>query len=176
MKSNRLALMASGVLVLALVGCAAGLPPEQTDDGTMPTGPVEGALAPDLTLSDLNGELITLSDLRGHPVLLNFWTTWCAFCRAERATLQQAHEQYNDDGLAVLAVAIGEDPTILKSFVEDQGLTYAVLTDDDGQISRRYRVRNIPASFFIDREGVIRALHVGALADELLGQYLEKVL
>ncbi len=171
-------LVYSGLLAIALllVGCAGNPLPEPGGSGEVPTGPVEGALAPELRLSDLNGELVALSDLRGRPVLLNFWTTWCAFCREERATLQQAHERYGDDRLAILAIAIGEDPTLLRNFVDDAGLTYVILLDEDGRVSRQYRVRNIPASFFIDREGVIRVQHVGALDEEQLTQYLGKVL
>jgi len=148
--------------------------PQQDGSGAA-TAPVEGALAPDLMLQDLDGELIKLSDLRGRPVLLNFWTTWCGYCRAERSTLQQLHEQYGEDELAVLAVAIGEDRTLLRSFVREQGLTYSILLDEDGRVSRSYKVRGIPASFFIDREGVIQAQHVGALAEEVLTAYLQKV-
>jgi peroxiredoxin len=163
------------MVTVLVAGCAGGLVSEPSGGSTIPTEPVEGALAPNLMLSDLNGDVISLSDLRGRPVLLNFWTTWCAFCRAERETLQQAHEEYGDKGLAVLAVAIGEDPTLLRNFVEEQGLTYAILLDEDGRASRLYRVRGIPASFFIDRQGVIQVQHVGALAEELLTEYVEKL-
>jgi peroxiredoxin len=168
MRTIRLAFPALLVFVVLLAGCSSGLVPEPGGGSAMRTGPVEGALAPDLALPGLDGELVTLSDLRGRPVLLNFWTTWCAFCREERAALQQAHEQYSENGLSVLAVAIGEDPTLLENFVEEQGLTYAIVLDSDARVSREYRVRGIPASFFIDREGVIQVSHVGALSEELI--------
>ena len=90
-----------------------------------------------------------------------------------RDVLQRLRQR--GDGLAVLAVAIGEDPTLLRNFVDEKGLTYAVLMDEDGRVSRQYKVRAIPASFFIDPQGVIQVHHVGALAEELLTQYLEKV-
>jgi peroxiredoxin len=175
MKINRLATVILLVLTLSLVGCASGRGSEGTGNDSPRPAPVEGAPAPDLMLTDLNGELVTLSDLQGRPVLLNFWTTWCAFCREERALLQQVHEQYGNDGLAVLAVAIGEEPTLLRSFAEDRGLTHTILLDGDGQAARRYRVRNIPASFFIDRLGVIQAHHVGPLGEDLLPEKLDKV-
>jgi peroxiredoxin len=128
-----------------------------------------------LTLTDLDGQQVTLSDLRGNRVLLNFWATWCAYCRGERGVLQQAHDEQGSQGLVILAVAIGEDPDRLRSFVHERGLSYRILLDEDGSVSRTYRVRGIPSSFFIDRDGVIRVHHVGALEPELLAQYLERV-
>jgi peroxiredoxin len=77
--------------------------------------------------------------------------------------------------VSVLAVAIGEDPTLLENFVEEQGLTYAIVLDSDARVSREYRVRGIPASFFIDREGVIQVSHVGALSEELLTRFVEQI-
>jgi peroxiredoxin len=175
MKRNRLATIVLLSIALLVVGCASDQGPEPSENDAQRAAPVEGALAPDLQLTDLEGELVRLSDLHGRPVLLNFWTTWCAFCRAERAILQELHEQYAGDGLAVLAVAIGEEPTLLRNFAEDKGLTHTILLDGDGHAARRYQVRNIPASFFIDRQGVIQAQHVGPLGEELLPEYLERV-
>lgn len=131
------------------------------------SNPNVGQLAPDFTLTDLEGEPVKLSDLRGRAVLLNFWASWCPPCRAEMPDLQEAHEKYSD-GIRILAVNIQEDKEAVKNFVQEFGLTFTVLLDSDGSVARTYRIAAIPTSFFIDRNGIIRLRWVGALSKQAL--------
>ena len=126
-------------------------------------------LAPDFQLADLDGQLVTLSDLRGSPVLLNFWATWCGPCRAEMPFIQDIYENegFSDKGLIVLAVNIGEDSSTAKIFMVDNGLTFAVLLDADQKIAREYNIRAIPTTFFIDKNGIIKDVKVGAFSSRV---------
>jgi peroxiredoxin len=157
---------------------ACGAPAEQNASLTpdLPVAPIEGARVPHLLLSDLNGEEWTLSALRGKVVLLNFWATWWPFCRSERSALQKAQEQYEDQGFVVLSVDVGEEPGIVKAFAQERNLNIIILLDADGGVAQRFRVRTIPASFFIDRQGVIRSRHVGALGESFFTTYLKPLL
>jgi len=126
-----------------------------------PPAPQAGFAAPDFTLETRDGETISLSDLRGQAVLLNFWATWCPPCRAEMPAIQSVYERYRDQGFTVLAVDVGEGDAQVGAFVDEQGLTFPILMDRDANVSHRYQVRAMPSTFFIDPSGVIREVTLG---------------
>ncbi len=128
----------------------------------------EGRPAPDFTAQTADGGSITLSDLRGRPVALNFWATWCAPCRVEMPALQAASERYADDGLAILAVNAGESAEAVNEYMQELGLTFPAVLDSDGQIVDLYEVRVFPTTVWIDADGIIRAEHFGPLDDDLI--------
>ena len=131
--------------------------------------PEVGALAPDFTLQTVKGDEISLSDLRGQVVLINFWATWCAPCRLEMPAIQA---RYNRGGFAVLAVNFDEDPEKVQGFMEKLGLSFPALLDPGGEIQNLYRVRGYPTSFFIDEKGVIQIFHIGQMDEVELDEYL----
>lgn len=131
-----------------------------------------GRYAPDFTLTDLNGEAVSLSDWRGQVVLLNFWASWCAPCRQEMPLLQATYTAYADDGLVVLAVNMGEEKRRVENFAVDLALTFPVLADEEITVGTLYRVRGVPTTFFIDRDGVIRQRYVGPLSADVLASIL----
>ena len=126
-------------------------------------GPEIGNLAPDFQLNNLDGQLVSLSDFRGKPVLVNFWATWCPPCRAEMPLIQNTFtdKKWAGEGLVVLAIDIGESPPTVREFVKNYGLTFPVLLDIARDVSLEYYVRGIPTTFFIDREGIIQDMRIG---------------
>ncbi len=137
--------------------------PAPVQEGPPPAeGPEVGKLAPDFQLENLEGQPISLSDLRGKPVLLNFWATWCPPCRAEMPYLQQLYEEWSDKGLEVLAIDIGESPSKVKEFLQSQGLSLPVLLDAKENVAREYNITGIPTTFFIDKDGTIQVKIIGA--------------
>ena len=125
--------------------------------------PVLGASAPSFALARLDGERVDLRTLRGTPLVLNFWATWCEPCRIEMPLLQSRYEAGRAQGLRVLAVNFDEAEPLVRSFVEDLGLTFDVLLDPGAYVQGLYRVRGYPTTFFVDARGVIRGHKVGAL-------------
>ncbi len=116
----------------------------------------KGEMAKDFTLPDLDGEKVTLSDLRGKVVLLNFWATWCPPCRKEMPSMESLHRKYGEKDLVILAVAIDrKGAKVAKPFVEENGLTFPVLIDRRGRVSDLYGVYAVPTTFVIDRNGTI---------------------
>lgn len=124
-----------------------------------------GYLAPDFTLTSLDGQNISLSSLRGTPVLLNFWATWCPPCRQEMPHLQDFYERYKDQ-IALLGIDWGEDAETVKRFLERLGVSYPNLLDQRATVFVLYRLTGIPTSFFIDREGYIRGMWLGPMTTE----------
>ncbi|MFC1871436.1 TlpA family protein disulfide reductase [Chloroflexota bacterium] len=128
--------------------------------------PQVGKLAPEFQLPSLEGEVVSFSGLWGNPVMLNFWATWCGPCRLEIPYIQELHEEWRDKDLAVLTVNVGENPSQVEEFMAQNQLTFPVLLDVDGEVSTQYSVRGIPTTVFIDSEGVIRVIKVGAFSSK----------
>ena len=137
-----------------------------------PQPPRAGSRAADFTLLDIEGHEVSLSDMRGRAVLISFWATWCAPCRIELPHIAKAYEQHRDEGFEVLAVNVREDPERVRRFAKELGLTFTVLLDARGQVAKRYFVRGIPTNVFVDKEGIVRAVHVGAMTESQLRQYV----
>lgn len=153
-------------------------PPSAVTGGRIPA-PREGFLAPDFTLQDAQGQTLTLSDLRGRPVLLNLWASWCAPCKAEMPAMQEVYETYEDQGFTILAVntTFQDQQESALAFSQSLGLTFPILFDLDGEVSAQYQVRAMPTSFFIDAEGVVQRTVIGGpMSEGLLRAEIEKLL
>ncbi len=132
------------------------------------------APAPGFELVALSGETLRLEDFRGTPVLLNFWATWCGPCRLEMPAFQARFEQYGGE-LAVIAVNFDEPREDVQTFVDELGLTFAVLLDPGADVQRLYQVLGYPTSYLLDAEGVIRVRHVGIMTEGQLDGYLADI-
>ena len=130
--------------------------------GQIPS-PREGFPAPDFTLNTIGGGPATLSAYRGQVVIVNLWASWCGPCRAEMPAIQQVYAANRQRGLAVLAVngTFQDSAPDAQAFAQNLGLTFPILLDPDGAVSRRYLLRALPSTFFIDRKGVIRTVVLG---------------
>jgi peroxiredoxin len=148
------------------------LPAPTSESREAAPAPVSGAPAPDFRLAALGGERIQLADLEGRVVLINFWATWCGPCTAEMPLLEDRYTTYKDSGFTILAVNVDEDVDVIRPFVDRYALTFPILLDPGSIVHDLYRVRGYPTSLFIDRDGVITDIHVGALLDEQLDAYL----
>ncbi len=135
----------------------------------------KGEIAPDFELSLIDGEKVKLSDFRGEKVMLNFWATWCPPCRAEMPDMQKLHENKDVTILAVdlLGQESGIDP--VEEFLEDYGITFNVLLDEDLVVAETYGIQPIPTTYMIDTEGVIQNMAFGALNYDLMVQELDKL-
>jgi cytochrome c biogenesis protein CcmG, thiol:disulfide interchange protein DsbE len=138
------------------------------------TAPRLGYRAPDFELPDLEGQKVTLSALRGKPILLNFWATWCPPCRQEMPELQEFHRRYGDQ-IVLVGVNWGEDPKTVKAFLDRLGVSYRNLVDERGTAFVLYRLTGIPESFFIDPEGYIRGAWIGPLTAKEIVQGFERL-
>jgi cytochrome c biogenesis protein CcmG, thiol:disulfide interchange protein DsbE len=128
--------------------------------------PMIGFLAPDFRLLTTEGEELQLTALRGQPVVLNFWATWCPPCRAEMPELEQLQRQYAADGLIVLGVDQGETAEAVTGYARGVvQTTFPLVLDIQLEASKAYQVRALPTTFFVDAEGRIRDVKVGGPLD-----------
>jgi peroxiredoxin len=147
-------LLLLGVFLVIVQGRAGKVAPE--------IRPEQGYLAPDFALPSLDGQTVRLSDLRGKAVLLNFWATWCSPCRQEMPTIEKVYQDSKSRGLAILAVSLDAgSKSVVKSFMQELKLEFPVLLDPEMEVLRIYRMVGIPASFLIDKQGIIRHREVG---------------
>lgn len=131
--------------------------------------------APDFTLTRFDtGTTTSLADLRGKPLILNFWATWCRPCRAEMPALQATYERYGDD-LLIVGVDQGEAGAVVGPFLEEFGITFPVLLDEEMSVGRKYRILGLPTTFFIDSRGVIRQVHAGEINSAILAEGIVKI-
>lgn len=136
-----------------------------------------GQAAPDFTLHTVDGQQYRLADLRGRPVMVNFFATWCPPCKAEMPLLEEAHrrEQGSGSDLVILAIDLNEAAVTVRSFQERLGLTLPILIDKGDQVSRRYGIVPLPTSYFIDREGIVRAKATSELRPSHLNDLLQLI-
>jgi len=122
----------------------------------------KGQKAPDFTLTDMDGNNITLSDVVGNgPVYINFWATWCAPCKKEIPELIKLYDEYKDRGFKILGITVDNARTLgkVKSFVESHNMDFTILLDSDSEVFRRkFKGRGIPFGFLLDNEG--RIIHI----------------
>jgi cytochrome c biogenesis protein CcmG, thiol:disulfide interchange protein DsbE len=169
-------------LAAAAFSCAA-LSCSSPDDGRRfaAPAPVEvGRPAPAYSTVSAGGDSVSLQQLRGKAVLLNVWATWCHPCRDEIPELQRLHERYRDRGLQLVGVsvdAVGDEEAI-RDFMRRYGMTYDVWRDPAESVSARFLVIGVPATFLIDRRGVLRWKKTGpiALGDTTLTAAIERAL
>lgn len=131
-----------------------------------------GDAAPNFTLATLNGKRLSLSDYRGQPVMLNFWYATCPGCLVETPAMQRFYAAQHAAGkdLVILGVNTIDDGPTARQFVQQYGLTYQTVLDDQQKVSTLYNLRGTPTSYFIDRRGIIRSVVVGPVDDTTLQQ------
>jgi peroxiredoxin len=125
-----------------------------------------GDLAPDFSLPDLGGRSIALSDFRGRrAVMINFWASWCAPCKAEMPDLEEVYREHKGE-LVVLGINLLEDPPTIRQFLDEVPVSYPIVLDRQGEVARLYRLFTQPVTYFIDGRGVIVDRKFGAFTRE----------
>ena len=155
-------------------GVGRGFPSVQIDETVQAdAGLQEGQMAPNFHLVLEDGRHLSLQSLRGQPVLLNFWATWCGPCRLEMPEIVSVATANAE--LVVLAINVQETIDQIQPFAEEFQMTLLVVRDTDGALRNRYEVRGMPTSVFIDREGKISTIWTGILTGKVLEDLLSEV-
>ena len=158
--------LAIAVTVLCLVATAAGLGGAAAPDilpVAVRNGVKLGEPAPNFQLRDLQGRLVTLSDLHGKVVLLNFWATWCGPCRVEMPAMEELYRTFSRKDFEILAVSTdAQGVSVTRPFQQENHLTFPILHDADYRVGLTYGARSLPRTFMVDRQGVVRHQIFGA--------------
>lgn len=174
-----LGLMGAGLIILGALamfllpkGSAAG---EQPD--TVSAVPVTVDFpAPELELTDLEGQAVSLADYRGQVVLVNNWATWCPPCKAEMPVLQDYYDRHREQGFTIIAIESGQPAAEVAEFVAAQKLTFPVWPDSGSKALIAFRNNRLPNSYVIDRDGRVRLAWTGAISRARLEKYVTPLL
>ncbi|TCS94828.1 TlpA disulfide reductase family protein [Hazenella coriacea] len=135
-------------------------------------------LAPDFTLKTLEGKEVTLSELRGKKVMLNFWATWCPPCRAEMPDMEKFYKEYKGKNVEILAInftTAEKSHKDVEKFVKEFGLTFPVVLDEKNIVNDIYQPQGIPNSFFIDSKGVAQYHIIGPMTYDSLVERINSI-
>jgi cytochrome c biogenesis protein CcmG/thiol:disulfide interchange protein DsbE len=171
---HRRHLLAAAVLPLILLALLAAM--LVVRGGGSPTA--IGAVAPDFAITDVSGQPVRLSELRGRPVIVNFWASWCVPCEDQFPMLREAYERYADDGLAVIGIIYQDRSQAARDFMARHGAEWTAAADPEGRVADAYRVLGPPETFLIARDGTITARALGqfpaAWLDEKVAALMEE--
>jgi cytochrome c biogenesis protein CcmG/thiol:disulfide interchange protein DsbE len=170
-----LALIGVGLIVLGLVAVKL-----ISDDGLSSTYTVIPSEvnypAPDLTLNNLEGERVTISDFRNQILLINNWATWCPPCKAEMPTLSRYYKDHAEQGFMLLGIEAGDPKADVEKFAKDYKLSFPVLLDPNTKSLTLFHNDNLPSSYVIDRNGIVVLAWTGPINREMLEKYVTPLL
>ncbi|MBB6449805.1 peroxiredoxin [Geomicrobium halophilum] len=144
-----------------------------------PMGVNQGEKAPDMELPQAEGESMSLNDVRGTFVIMNFWASWCEPCIREFPLLDQVHQEFSDEEVNVLAVNMSSFERTMDDamgFLDDQSVTMPVLFDTGGEMADAYQVAGLPTTYLINEEGIIVDIIMGEVTEEMLMERLQPFL
>jgi peroxiredoxin len=156
-------------------GLVSQVAPADAKFADLATAPEVGKLAPNFRLETIDGGSLQLSDLRGRPVFLNFWATWCFSCVTEMPAMQRLADKYGDQ-VVVLGVNTGEPADRALAFATAQEIRYPLVLDPDLTVTETYGVRAMPTSLFIDVNGVVHSVSFGVLFPDQMEERLAPLL
>ena len=146
---------------------------ESTDN--IPIGTSIGKLAPDITGTTLDGDILALSDLRGDIVLVNVFASWCGPCRAETPHLVEVFDEVDNEGIEFVGLNLSESSDAVRIFKDEFDINFPLLLNQDGRLTEIYQPIGLPTSWFIDADGVVRYVFAGPMTKDMLTGILEDI-
>jgi cytochrome c biogenesis protein CcmG/thiol:disulfide interchange protein DsbE len=139
-------------------------------------GPLQSGMAPDFSLTGFDGRQVTLSELRGQVVVVNFWASWCQPCRKEAPYLENTWRKYKDQGVVFIGVDYVDTEKAALAYIQEFDITYLNGPDLQTRISQAYNIQGVPETFFIAKNGELRGMHIGPLVPPQLDDKIEELL
>ncbi len=139
-------------------------------------GPVEKGMAPDFSITGFDGRTVTLSELRGQVVIINFWASWCPPCREEAAYLEETWRKYEGLGVVFIGVDWVDTEKEALAYIAEFDITYINGPDLGTRIADLYNIQGVPETFFVAKNGELRGVHIGPLKSPQLDEKIEELL
>jgi cytochrome c biogenesis protein CcmG/thiol:disulfide interchange protein DsbE len=139
-------------------------------------GPRSSGLAPDFTLTGYDGRTVSLGSLRGQVVVVNFWASWCPPCREEAAYLEKTWRSYQDRGVVFIGVDWVDTENAAMKYIREFDITYVNGPDIGTRISQAYRMRGVPETYYVAKDGGLRGVQIGPLQPPELEQKINELL
>lgn len=139
--------------------------------------PWTGSQAPNFELTDVRtNQPLSLAALRGKPVFINFWGTWCPPCRTEMPEMQKMHEKYKGQ-VEIVGISMGprDEPDIVRGFINGRGYSWTFVHDEAYDVAQRYQVQSVPTSYFVNKDGSISAVQIGAMTSAQIDRYMQRI-
>lgn len=175
MKYILFALMMIGIL--ALSGCGQKVEHKEVTKSEGATQLI-GKRAPNFTLKDIAGFEVNLSQYRGKPILLVFWATWCPHCRVEMPQINTLYKSFKESVL-VFGINVEDENSRILKFISDYPMSFPILSDKNGDVSRLYNITSIPTLVFVDPDGIVKDVDVGetniSTIDNWINPYIKEV-
>ncbi|MBI3754240.1 MAG: TlpA family protein disulfide reductase [Deltaproteobacteria bacterium] len=159
------------LLFTVITGCGQ----KAEEDGIRKALPKEGDVAAQFSLRLLNGKKFRLEDMKGRPVVVNFFASWCRPCRTEAPVLQRVYETYKDKGMVFIGIAIEDKEAKVAAYVKEFGIAFPVGIDATGNIAEAYKIYGIPKTFIMDKHGRFSYIRMGEITEADLIKEIEKV-
>lgn len=169
-------LIAAAVLPVVLLIGLGVLLALGSDGGSGEVGGSIGSTAPSFELADLDGDPVRLADQRGHPVIVNFWGSWCVPCREEFPLLEDALAAHASDGLVMIGIVYRDNAEAARSFMQSMGADWTTAMDPGETVANEFGIFGAPETFFIDSEGTVVARQIGQLSATDLERHLARLL
>lgn len=131
---------------------------------------------PNLELSDLQGNEVSLEDFKGKVILINNWATWCPPCKAEMPALEAFHRTHKDNGFVLIAIDAGDPPAEVAEFIEDYQLTFHVWLDPQNLALQAFKNNGLPNSYVIDKDFIVRLAWTGAISETALEEFVTPII
>lgn len=182
MKSKPLIILGAIGAIGAIVAVAAVFVVALNLVGQQGARPTPGTPAPDFVLGAYDGyeagfpQDLKLSNLRGKPVVVNFWASWCVECFKEADALETTYRKYKDQGVVFLGIGYLDQDKPALDYLKQYDITYRNGIDVQQRISRAFRITGVPETFFIDKNGIVREVTIAPLSEAQLSASIEKLL
>jgi cytochrome c biogenesis protein CcmG, thiol:disulfide interchange protein DsbE len=168
-----------GLMTVVLLSVPLGGPPARSPSASSTVvggSPLLDKPLPDIALEDLDGRTVRLADLRGAPLIINLWASWCVPCREEFPLLVGAYGEYRDRDLGVVGIIRRDSPDSARRFATDQGATWPMLLDPDENAYRALIGIGVPQTFFVDADGIVRWVNIGPFSADGLAYGISRIL
>ncbi|WP_377863586.1 thiol-disulfide oxidoreductase ResA [Bacillus sp. R86525] len=136
---------------------------------------VEGDKAPYFALKSIDNEKVEINNITKDGVIINFWATWCDYCQREMPAFENIYKQYKDKNIEIISINLQEPETDVKKYIKEKELSFPVVIDTEGEVSKKYQVTTVPTTYLLDSKGKVIKKNVGEMDEKMLEGWMKQI-